>query len=265
VIPPEPSGLGADFLMEQACAQDQQGSSFPVMRELGLLGRRLLLPAALLVGIMVLLGWLVSDVLAQSWLAATDADLNQEFVEERTSDLNTVSFLLSSLAATPVIIGLTLVTAATARLVWKRWHEAIYVVYAVVGEVVIFLATTLLIDRQRPSVPQLDAAPPTSSFPSGHTAAAVCFYGAAAAILAWRVRKRWVRWTVIALAVAIPLLVGIARLYRGMHFPTDVTGGLVLGLAWFAVVTRLVLLAPIAAAGDFVQGARKKAQETIRR
>jgi membrane-associated phospholipid phosphatase len=232
-----------------------------VIRELGLLGRRLLLPAALLVGIMVLLGWLLTDVLAHSWLAATDADVNQEFVEERTSDLNTVSFLLPSLAATPVIIGLTLVTAATARLVWKRWHESIYVVYAVVGEVVIFLATTLLIDRQRPSVPQLDPAPPTSSFPSGHTAAAICFYGAAAAIIAWRVRKRWLRWTVIALAVAIPLLVGLARLYRGMHFPTDVTGGLILGVAWLAVVTRLVLLAPIRATTEVA----RKAKETITR
>jgi membrane-associated phospholipid phosphatase len=236
-----------------------------VIRELGLLGRRLLVPAILLAGIMVLLGWLLTDVLAQSWLAATDADLNQEFVEERTNDLNTVTFLLSSLAATPVIIGLTLVTAATARLVWKRWHESIYVVYAVVGEVLIFLATTLLIDRQRPSVPQLDPAPPTSSFPSGHTAAAVCFYGAAAAIIAWRVRKRWLRWTVIALAVAIPILVGIARLYRGMHFPTDVTGGIVLGLAWLAVVTRLVLLAPISAAGDIARRAGKKAKEAIPR
>jgi membrane-associated phospholipid phosphatase len=232
-----------------------------VIRELGLLGRRLLVPAALLVGIMVLLGWLLTDVLAQSWLATTDADINQELVEERTNDLNTVSFLLSSLAATPVIIGLTLVTVATARLVWKRWHEAIYVVYVVIGEVLIFLATTLLIDRQRPEVPQLDPAPPTSSFPSGHTAAAVCFYGAAAAIIAWRVRKRWLRWTVIALAVAIPLLVGLARLYRGMHFPTDVTGGLFLGLVWLGVVTRLVLLAPISAAGDIA----RKAKETITR
>jgi membrane-associated phospholipid phosphatase len=232
-----------------------------VIRELGLLGRRLLVPAVLLVGVMVLLGWLLTDVLAQSWLATTDADINQEFVEERTNDLNTVSFLFSSLAATPVIIGLTLVTAATARLVWKRWHEAIYVAYAVIGEVLIFLATTLLIDRQRPEVPQLDPAPPTSSFPSGHTAAAVCFYGAAAAIIAWRVRKRWLRWTVIALAVAIPLLVGLARLYRGMHFPTDVTGGLVLGLVWLGVVTRLVLLAPINAAGDIA----RKAKETITR
>lgn len=235
------------------------------MRELGLLGRRLLVPAVLLVGIMVLLGWLLTDVLAQSWLATTDAELNQEFVEERTNDLNTVSFLFSSLAATPVIIGLTLVTAATARLVWKRWHEAIYVVYAVVGEVLIFLATTLLIDRQRPSVPQLDPAPPTSSFPSGHTAAAICFYGAAAAIIAWRTRTRWLRWTVIALAVAIPLLVGLARLYRGMHFPTDVTGGIVLGLAWLAVVTRLVLLAPVEAAGDLAQRAKRKAKETMSR
>ena len=65
----------------------------------------------------------------------------------------------------------------------------------------------------------------------------------------------------IALAVAIPLLVGIARLYRGMHFPTDVTGGLVLGLAWFTIVTRLVLLAPI----DAASSVPRTAKETVSR
>jgi membrane-associated phospholipid phosphatase len=232
-----------------------------VIRELGLLGRRLLLPAVLLIGIMVLIGWLLTDVLAHTWLATADTTVDEELAADRTNELNGVSFVFSTLASTPVIIGLTVVTAVTARLVWKRWHESIYVVYAVVGEVLVFLATTLLIQRERPEVQQLDPAPPTSSYPSGHTAAAICFYGAAAAIIAWRTRKRWLRWTVIALAVAIPLLVGLARLYRGMHFPTDVTGGIVLGLVWLAVVTRLVLLAPINAAGDIA----RKAKETIAR
>jgi undecaprenyl-diphosphatase len=232
-----------------------------VIRELGLLGRRLLLPAVLLIGIMVLIGWLLTDVLAHTWLATADTTVDEELAADRTNELNGVSFVFSTLASTPVIIGLTVVTAVTARLVWKRWHESIYVVYAVVGEVLVFLATTLLIQRERPEVQQLDPAPPTSSYPSGHTAAAICFYGAAAAIIAWRTRKRWLRWTVIALAVAIPLLVGLARLYRGMHFPTDVTGGIVLGLVWLGVVTRLVLLAPINATGDIA----RKAKETITR
>ena len=85
-----------------------------------------------------------------------------------------------------------MLAAAVFRWAFGRWRESLVVIYAVVGETAIFMATTLFIDRPRPTVTHLDVAPPTSSFPSGHTAAAVCFYGSIAAIVVWHSRKRWV-------------------------------------------------------------------------
>jgi undecaprenyl-diphosphatase len=85
-------------------------------------------------------------------------------------------------------------------------------------------------------VPQLDTAPPTSSFPSGHTAAAVCFYGSVAAIILWHNRHRWVGALAVLVGVVVPLAIATSRLYRGMHYPTDVLAGALLGAIWLTVV-----------------------------
>jgi undecaprenyl-diphosphatase len=113
---------------------------------------------------------------------------------------------------------------------------------AVTGESLIFLLTTLLIERARPPVPLLDGGPPTSSYPSGHVAAAVACYGSLAAIVLWRSRHALLRAGAVAVAVGVPLLVVVSRLYRGMHFPSDVVAGLLLGTAWLVAATRQVLI-----------------------
>lgn len=198
--------------------------------------KRLALPAAVLAGLMMLLGLLLTKVLDTTGVAREDGELSRDLAASRNSDGKVVTSILTLLAETPTIVGLTAVAAVVFRLVFHRWRESVLIVSAVVGETLIFWLTTLLIDRPRPRVPQLDEAPPTSSFPSGHTAASVAFYGTVALVVLWHTRRVWLRWLVVALAVLIPLSVGAARLYRGMHFPTDVLAGLLLGSTWLTTV-----------------------------
>jgi undecaprenyl-diphosphatase len=96
-------------------------------------------------------------------------------------------------------------------------------------EVTVFVTTTLFVDRPRPPVVRLDPAPPTSSFPSGHTAAAIVLYVGLILVIhhVWgRTRATAVASVLLAL---VPVTVGLSRLSRGMHHPTDVLVGAALG------------------------------------
>jgi undecaprenyl-diphosphatase len=189
---------------------------------------------------MVALGYLITRVLPSSAFGEWDAAVPGRLVEYRRPDGLSESKIITMLSATPTIVVLTVVAAALLRWMFGRWRESLVVIYAVVGETAVFMATTLFIKRPRPAVPHMDEAPPTSSFPSGHTAAAICFYGSVAAIVVWHSRRRWISVAVVILCAAIPLAIAASRVYRGMHYPTDVLSGALLGAIWLSIVVFYV-------------------------
>ena len=75
------------------------------------------------------------------------------------------------------LVGGGLVLTVALRLWLGRWRESWTLPTPLVGELLAFLVVTAVVNRPRPGVPHLDAAAPTSSFPSGHTAPAVALYG----------------------------------------------------------------------------------------
>lgn len=193
--------------------------------------------------VLVLMGWLVTGPLAHTWPISAEDGVNRTLAAHRSHVLNNVSGFFSTLANTPLAIAVSGVAFVVIRLLTHRWRPAVFVAVALVCEVSVFLLTTLVIDRSRPAVGHLDAAPPTSSFPSGHVAAAVALYGAVALVA----RRRGAPWAVW-LVLVIPCAVGFARLYRGMHHPSDVLAGAVLGALCLVLAYRFVLRQPGTAA-----------------
>jgi membrane-associated phospholipid phosphatase len=191
--------------------------------------------AVVVLAIWTAIGWLAAKVLGDDFLGRFDRGLSRTLARGRSPDLNDITHYLSYLSETITVIVIGAVVFVSARLAWKRWRESLFVLAVLVGEVSIFVGVTALVDRNRPPVRQLDAAPATSSFPSGHTAAAVALYGAIALLASERVRSRALVWIVVAAAVLIPVAVGGARMYRGMHFLTDVVAGAALGAVWLVI------------------------------
>jgi undecaprenyl-diphosphatase len=194
--------------------------------------------AVLLAVALVAVGWVLAKVVHDDGIGRADAGVNRWLAGERNGELNDVTIYTSETGGTLAITALAVVAVAVAAFVWRRWREPMLVAVAVAGEVAIFLLVTLLVDRDRPPVRHLDEAPPTSSFPSGHTAASIALWGALAVLASERARSAMVRGLFLTLAVVLPLLVASSRLYRGMHFPTDVLGGALLGGLWLLATVR---------------------------
>ena len=217
----------------------------------------------LLVGtVTVLLGLLVTKVLDGTAFEHGDAALDRTLAAHRTPLGVTLTHIGTMFAETPTIVALTVVAAVALRVAYRRWRESVFLVLCVAGQALIFLVTTLLIDRHRPPVPHLDASPPTSSFPSGHTAAATAFYGGLAIVLAWHTRHRWLRWLLGAFGLLMPVMVAACRMYRGMHYPTDTAASMLMGLALLVITGRLVLFADPAHQRSFPRHSRRRARPT---
>jgi membrane-associated phospholipid phosphatase len=186
-------------------------------------------------------GWLLTHSLKNSWIVHMDQSIAEWFVDQRTPGLNSLSFVGSMLSDTVVKIAVTAVVAITMLIVWKRWLEPLVVTVTLILEALCFITVTTLVGRPRPDVPRLDSSPVGSSYPSGHTAAAMA-YSAIVVVIFWHTRRRWVRAVSVAVAVIIPVCVALSRMYRGMHFFTDVVFGALLGgasvIATVMVLTR---------------------------
>jgi undecaprenyl-diphosphatase len=217
----------------------------------------LLLRWTLVVAVLISLGLLVGSVADRAWPLTAEDDLNSALEQGRTPAWNDVTYLMGWLGATAVVVGVCLLAAVLLRRTLGRWRESLLVMTVTLGQSVVFLLTTLAIDRERPDVEQLDNSPPTSSFPSGHTSAAIALYTSLALVAHRRVRRPWLRRLMIGLLLALPVLVAAARLYRGMHHPSDIVGSLVNAGLLLLLTDRLLRATPLPDDGDVpVSGGR---------
>jgi membrane-associated phospholipid phosphatase len=158
----------------------------------------------------------------------------------RTGTWDDLSWVGSFIADAYVKIPITLIVCVCFLWRWRRWTEPALLAGALVLEVSVFTLSSFIVDRPRPPIAHLDPIPPTGSFPSGHSAAAVAFYGAIAIIVCWHTRNRIARTIAITAAIVVPLAVGASRLYRGMHHVSDVSVGYAVGLVSLIVTWYVV-------------------------
>jgi membrane-associated phospholipid phosphatase len=173
-----------------------------------------------------------------------DRSVNRWLADHRTPTWNTLTHYGSMMAETQVKVVLVAVGGVVMIVMWRRWHDAVFLVVAVALEALVFVIVSFMVDRDRPPVAHLDPVPPSGSFPSGHTGAAVAFYGGLFVIACWHTRKPVIRTLFAVLAVVVPLIVAFSRVYRGMHHPLDVIAGALLGLASI-FVTRAAVAAGV--------------------
>jgi undecaprenyl-diphosphatase len=152
------------------------------------------------------------------------------FNRNRTDFWDPISWVCSRFGNTEVVIGVCLLAVA---IIWWRtreWRWAVVPLLAISLQATIFLFLTLVVGRQRPPAIPMDASPPTSSYPSGHTGASTALYLSLLLMASARIERSWLRRLLMGLCAVVPFLVGVARLYRGAHHISDVVAGLLNGV-----------------------------------
>ena len=143
--------------------------------------------------------------------------------------------IITTIGAAYVIIPVCIISIIY---FWKK-KEAKYIT---VNLITIFFSNQLLkriIERPRPEgfriVEELGY-----SFPSGHSMVSMGFYGFFIYLIYKKVKNKYIKWISISLLILIIILIGISRIYLGVHYASDVIAGFVLSIAYLGLFTHII-------------------------
>lgn len=177
---------------------------------------------------------ITQDVVGHEEIALLDPGINGWVMAHRTPPLTDVFRAVTWLGASAVTVPVLAVGAGLLARRRRSWTPVFDI--AVVYGAVVFLHAGVgqLVDRHRPPVADWLASAHGWGYPSGHTAQAVAAWGVLALLVMMTTTSRRIRSLVGTTAVVIAVLVGISRVYLGVHWTTDVLGAATMSVAVLA-------------------------------
>ena len=197
-------------------------------------GLTLIIGLSIAAGALFLFASLASEMLEGD--ARQFDDLVRSSVHQFASPaLTSAMRVVTMLGAPSVLVSLSLV-AGIGFAVTKRYRAMILLIATMIGATILDEVLKLSFHRARPEPFFGILSPSSFSFPSGHALASFCFYSTIAALVSARTKRLPVRivvWTVAALLV---MLIGLSRIYLGVHYPTDVLAGYSAAFIWVIII-----------------------------
>ncbi len=182
-----------------------------------------------------------------------DRDVWAWFVDHRAEPVTVVMKTVSILCDVP---GMAVLAIVAAVLLWRsrRRPEAAVVLAATIGAALLIDGFKRLYGRVRPPAAERLMTETNPALPSGHALGSIVVLGVLAAVVVLVTQRAAVRAGAVATATLGVMVIGVSRLYLGVHWLTDVVTGWFLGGAWLAVcVTTLCVLTRRRAFGSFGQ------------
>jgi undecaprenyl-diphosphatase len=173
----------------------------------------------------------VHEELAQPFLEHVDHYLLQTVHAHTTPWLTRIAFTMTFIGS-PRALGPGILVAAGVLWTIRLRHDAILLVVAMGGAASIDTILKLHFRRIRPNVPWALVTEHSFSFPSGHSVGAVVLYGTITYLIWSHLHDLAERIAVIVTALLLIAGIGLSRVYIGVHYPTDVAAGYLVGLLW---------------------------------
>ena len=184
----------------------------------------------------ILLGLAVLTALAgigvRAWAPGFDAQVLQAIAGGRDTTLTSIAWVVTQAGSFVLLAPLSIAFLLLRR--WKRPADDVALVVIAVGSALLPFVVKLIVARPRPTIEHLSHLS-SLSFPSEHTTQAAAIYLAIAVTLSKDLARGW-REAAIGFGILIALAVAWSRVYLGVHYPTDVAAGLVLGWGWALLV-----------------------------
>ena len=148
-----------------------------------------------------------------------------------TALAKTLSFIGSPMTLIPVIL-------IASSLLWLRRYrrDSVLVLLSMGGAGGLDTAMKLHYRRIRPDLPWAFVHEHSFSFPSGHSVMAVVLYGMLTYLLLQYECKAWERTVLVLGSVVLIVGIGLSRIYLGVHYPSDVLAGYIVGMVWLIAV-----------------------------
>jgi membrane-associated phospholipid phosphatase len=186
----------------------------------------------------LLVGWAVGEL----WLSivgSADLEVVREIAAQRTAALTEIAKVVTWAGSAFLLVPLALICCVALIRAGLR-REALAVALSLGGAMLLSDLIKLLVSRPRPPVEHLQGVT-GSSFPSGHATQASAFWFSLVLVLRATGGSRTAIRLAAAVALVLVVTVAASRVYLGVHYPSDVMAGILLGIGWAVFVARCLL------------------------
>lgn len=195
-----------------------------------------------LLAFLVLAGALIgfvglTDTVLEGETRSVDEAVLRAAAEIRVDWLDVVALEITALGNTTTLVVVSALAGVLLWIVRRRISATLLLVSLVTGVGVMHVLKALF-GRPRPDLVPAITEVGTAAFPSGHAMMAAITYGTVA-YLVGRIAGRPVRWATWAGAAVLVILIGLSRIYVGVHYPTDVLAGWIAGIGWTALLVGI--------------------------
>jgi undecaprenyl-diphosphatase len=173
----------------------------------------------------------LTNTLNSDLISKYDAAITKYVISFRSPNLNNILQFITNLGD---IYGYIVVTSICSLLFYfkfKNWRYVVQLVFVIIVSGLSNLALKEVINRARPTAEHLVSVQ-TLSYPSGHAMSATAFYGFLIYLCYFLKINKWLKGSLIFLCSFLIVSIGISRIYLGVHFPSDIAGGIIAGTIW---------------------------------